>query len=91
MRPVAIQCIQHPEDTPILTPQSGKYAWLFAKTIVQIADANYHEAVTHLGRTHLFVGPFAIATRRQLLDHHPLSLLLRPHFEGIAIAIQVRT
>lgn len=82
MRPVAIQCGQNPKDNPIFTPKSDKYAWLFAKTIVQIADANFHEAVTHLGRTHLFVGPFAIATNRQLPDYHPLSILLRPHFEG---------
>ncbi len=82
MRPVAIQCSQNPEDQPIVTPKSDKYAWLFAKTIVQIADANFHEAVSHLGRTHLFVGRFAIATHRQLPDNHPLSLLLRPHFQG---------
>ena len=82
MRPVAIQCSQNPKDAPIVTPQSEKYAWLFAKTIVQIADANFHEALSHLGRTHLFVGRFAIATHRQLPDNHPLSLLLRPHFQG---------
>ncbi len=82
IRPVAIQCSQNPQDTPIFTPKSDQYAWLCAKSIVQIADANFHEAVTHLGRTHLFVGPFAIATHRQLPDDHPLSLLLRPHFEG---------
>ncbi len=82
MRAIAIQCGQNPQDNPIITPNSGKYAWLFAKTIVQIADANYHEAVTHLGRTHLFVGPFAIATSRQLPDNHPLRILLHPHFEG---------
>ncbi|MBE9216223.1 lipoxygenase [Plectonema cf. radiosum LEGE 06105] len=82
MRPVAIQCGQNPKDNPIFTPKSDKYAWLFAKTIVQIADANFHEAVTHLGRTHLFVSPFAIATNRQLPENHPLSILLRPHFEG---------
>ena len=45
MRPVAIQCGQNPQDNPINTPKSDKYAWLFAKTIVQIADANFHEAV----------------------------------------------
>jgi arachidonate 15-lipoxygenase len=83
LRPIAIQCHQTPgPDNPIVTPQSGKYAWLFAKTVVQIADANYHEAVSHLGRTHLFVGSFVIATQRCLPDNHPLSLLLRPHFEG---------
>jgi arachidonate 15-lipoxygenase len=83
LRPIAIQCHQSPgPDNPIVTPQSGKYAWLVAKTVVQIADANYHEAVSHLGRTHLFVGSFVMATHRCLPDHHPLSLLLRPHFEG---------
>ena len=82
MRSVAIQCTQNPQDELIFTPKSGKYAWLFAKTIVQMANSNYHEALSHLGRTHLFVGRFAIATHRQLPDNHALSLLLRPHFEG---------
>ncbi len=83
LRPVAIQCGQTPgSDYPIITPNSGKYAWLFAKTVVQIADANFHEPVTHLGRTHLFVGIFVMATHRQLPVSHPLSVLLRPHFEG---------
>lgn len=83
LRPVAIQCGQNPDDFSILTPQANPYAWLCAKTAVQVADANFHEAVTHLGRTHLFIGPFAIATHRQLPDSHPVSLLLRPHFQGM--------
>ena len=83
LRPVAIQCAQTPgEDNPIFTPNSSKYAWLFAKTVVQIADANFHEAVSHLGRTHLFVGAFIPPTHRQLLPNHCVSMLLRPHFEG---------
>ncbi len=83
LRPVAIQCGQTPgPDYPIITPNSGKYAWLFAKTVVQIADANFHEPVTHLARTHLFVGVFVMATYRQLPATHPLNLLLRPHFVG---------
>ena len=53
-----------------------------AKTIVQIADANFHQAVSHLGRTHLFIEPFVIATHNQLSPTHPLSIVLTPHFAG---------
>jgi arachidonate 15-lipoxygenase len=79
---IAIQCGQNPSENPIVTPKSPKYAWMFAKTVVHIADANFHEAVSHLGRTHLFVGAFVIATHRQLPANHPLNVLLRPHFAG---------
>ena len=83
LMPIAIQCEQLPgEDNPILTPQDDAYNWLIAKTIVSVADGNYHEAITHLGRTHFFVEPFVLATRRQLAGNHPLSRLLRPHFHG---------
>ena len=80
--PIAIQCKQRPgPDNPIFTPDDG-YNWLIAKTIVGIADGNVHEAVTHLGRTHLFVEPFVVSTVRQLASNHPLFLLLVPHYEG---------
>jgi len=80
--PVAIQCQQQPAaNNPIFTPQDG-YNWLIAKTIVETADGNIHEASTHLGRTHLAMEPFVISTHRQLSERHPLSLLLSPHFEG---------
>jgi arachidonate 15-lipoxygenase len=80
--PVAIQCKQTPaDDNPIFTPGDG-YNWRIAKTIVGMADGNVHEPLTHLGHTHLFLEPFAMATARQLASCHPLGLLLRPHFEG---------
>jgi len=82
LRPIAIQAGQTPGINPIITPNSGRYAWQFAKTIVQIADATVHEPVNHLARTHLFVGAFILPTYRQLPPAHPLSLLLRPHFVG---------
>ena len=82
LRPVAIQARQEPgKDNPIFTPHDGP-GWLIAKTIVETADGNYHEAVSHLGRTHLFVEPFVVATHRNLAPNHPLNLLLVPHFEG---------
>jgi arachidonate 15-lipoxygenase len=82
LMPVAIQYTpQTNVNSVIFTPQDG-YDWLIAKTLVQIADGNFHEAVSHLGRTHLFVEPFVMATHNQLSSKHPLSILLNPHFEG---------
>ncbi|EDX83314.1 Lipoxygenase [Synechococcus sp. PCC 7335] len=82
LRPIAIQCGQDPTTHPILTPASGRYAWLAAKTAVQIADANIHEAITHLARTHLLIEPFIVATHRQLPEAHKVHRLLSHHFEG---------
>ncbi len=80
--PIAIQCGQDPAKNSILTQNSGPWEWLMAKTIVQIADGNYHELISHLGATHLFVEPFVPATHRRLAENHPLRILLLPHFEG---------
>jgi arachidonate 15-lipoxygenase len=80
--PIAIQCGQDPNKYPLFTPKSGQWDWLIAKTIVQIADGNHHELISHLGRTHFFLESFAISTPRQLAHNHPLYLLLTPHFEG---------
>ncbi len=83
--PVAIQCAPRPSpENPIFLPRDGD-KWLFAKTTVQIADASFHEAVSHLGRTHLFIEPFVIATHNQLSSTHPLFVLLTPHFEGTLV------
>ncbi|MBD2514194.1 lipoxygenase [Nostoc sp. FACHB-973] len=76
--PVAIQC---QAEHPVFTPLDGEN-WAIAKSIVQMADSNYHELVSHLGRTHLFIEPFVIATKRRLPANHHLRILLEPHFEG---------
>ncbi|MBD2388094.1 hypothetical protein H6G32_22245 [Cylindrospermum sp. FACHB-282] len=58
--------------------------WMTAKNIVQMADSNYHELVSHLGRTHLVVEPFVVATNK-LPKNHPLKNLLKPHLEGTVL------
>ncbi|MBW4641168.1 MAG: hypothetical protein KME05_23725 [Gloeocapsa sp. UFS-A4-WI-NPMV-4B04] len=87
--PVAIQCYQEPSpENPIFiapslnASSSERWAWQMAKLIVQIADGNYHEFISHLGGAHLRMEPIAIATYRKLPLEHPLGALLRPHIEG---------
>lgn len=85
LKPVAIQCGQDSEEHPIFTPTvvaSEAWGWEIAKTVVQIADGNYHELFVHLARTHLVMEACAVATHRELADIHPLWALLVPHFEG---------
>ncbi|MFM7844398.1 MAG: lipoxygenase family protein [Planctomycetota bacterium] len=82
LMPVAIQIQQRPgPQNPIFTPRDG-WNWQIAKSFVEIADGNIHEAMMHLGRTHLTMEPFVISTYRQFSAHHPLHVLLHPHFEG---------
>ncbi|MBY0512807.1 MAG: hypothetical protein K2P78_02730 [Gemmataceae bacterium] len=92
LTPIAIQCKQRPgPDNPVFTPDDG-YNWRIAKTVVEIDDGNYHEAVTHLGHTHLTIEPFAVAAHRRLAANHPLKVLLNPHFDGtLAINHLART
>jgi arachidonate 15-lipoxygenase len=49
-----------------------------------MADSNYHELISHLGRTHLVVEPFVVATNL-LPDNHSLKNLLKPHLEGTVL------
>ncbi len=84
--PVAIQCGQDPSKHPLFFPAAQGSAlgwgWQMAKTVVQVAECNYHELFVHLARTHLMLEAFAVATRRCLADAHPLNILLVPHCLG---------
>jgi len=63
--------------------------WLVAKMCVQSADISYNQAVNHLGQTHLIEEAFALVTRRQLADQHPLNALLRKHFAALLVINQL--
>jgi arachidonate 15-lipoxygenase len=77
--PVAIQLEAHREES-IFTPSDDPTDWLIAKLCVQIADANHHELITHLCRTHLVIEAIAVVTARELDKNHPLKVLFQPHF-----------
>lgn len=79
--PVAIQCEQTPgPSNPVVTPDRGN-AWRVARTVVQIADGNLHQAEVHLAHTHLILEATILAAHRQLAECHPLHILLAPHFK----------
>jgi arachidonate 15-lipoxygenase len=79
LMPVVIQVATSSGKFRVLTPKDPVVAWEVAKTSVQIADANFHEMSTHLGRTHFAMEPIAVSTARQLAPSHPVHILLAPH------------
>lgn len=66
---------------PVFAPRDGT-RWLAAKLAVGAADGNVHEAIAHLGTTHLVQEAFMLAMHNCLAPRHPLNRLLAPHFEG---------
>jgi arachidonate 15-lipoxygenase len=89
LQPIAIQLGQRfdAEATPIFTPNDCAGAgdpnglkWRLAKYTMNVCCAIQHEAVAHLGDTHLIIEPMIVAMHRQLAAGHPLHKLLIPHF-----------
>lgn len=89
LQPIAIQLGQRfdAEATPIFTPNDCANAndanglkWRIAKYTMNVCSAIQHEAVAHLGDTHLIIEPMIVAMHRQMAESHPLVKLLAPHF-----------
>ncbi len=79
LRPIAIQLGQSP-DAAMFGPSDG-WLWRMAMQLVQVADANVHEGIYHLGRTHMVMEVMKVCMERNFDEKHPLFRLLHPHFE----------
>ncbi|XP_042240589.1 polyunsaturated fatty acid 5-lipoxygenase-like isoform X1 [Homarus americanus] len=79
--PVAIQLKQkRGPDNPVYTPNDPPNTWLVAKMFYNNVEAQHHQALTHLGYTHLLMEGVVICTHRNLSPSHPLFKLMAPHF-----------
>jgi arachidonate 15-lipoxygenase len=83
-RPLEVVAIKvgQKETDPVYRP--GDKQWKQAKLAFTSADGNYHELISHLGRTHLLIEPFIVSTSRIFLEDHWIRRLLSPHFCGTA-------
>lgn len=84
LAPVAIQLFPDGhggQRHPVFTPRDG-LDWLAARACVMAADGTVHEAISHLGLTHLVQEAFCLAMHNCLARRHPIHRLLAPHFEG---------
>ncbi|XP_069128848.1 polyunsaturated fatty acid 5-lipoxygenase-like [Argopecten irradians] len=79
--PIAIQLNQQPtQNNPVFLSSDPPYTWMMAKMWYNNSDTCYHQAITHLGFTHLVMEGCVLATHRNLSHSHPIFKLLAPHF-----------
>ncbi|XP_071128944.1 polyunsaturated fatty acid 5-lipoxygenase-like [Mytilus edulis] len=81
LMPIAIQLFQQKgTDNPVFLPSDPEYTWMMAKMWYNLAEAHYHQALTHLNLTHFMMEGICVATKRNLSPSHPICRLLTPHF-----------
>ncbi|XP_074658773.1 allene oxide synthase-lipoxygenase protein-like [Tubulanus polymorphus] len=84
LMPLAIQLHQTPSETnPVFLPTDDTNVWLLAKMWYNNADLSHHQALTHLGFSHLVMESIAVCSHRNISPSHPIFKLLAPHYLNI--------
>ena len=86
LKSIAIQGGQDPSRYRIYTPSSERN-WRIMMFALNCADLSYMEMITHLGRTHLLIEPFVVATNN-MNSKHPIAQLVLPMLQGTAFINQ---
>ncbi len=81
--PVALQLGRDSKDFELFTPADEPELWSRVKRAYLCAYVNHHEMSTHLGGVHFLLMGFVVSAARQLHPDHPISVLLRHHFENL--------
>lgn len=83
LKPVAIQLFQKTSSSnPIFTPRDPPNTWTLAKMWMNLADAIYHQSISHLASTHIIMEAISMSTNRQLAKNHPIFKIIIPHMFG---------
>ena len=76
---LAVQLEQDKGSQVYSSASTDDATWLFVKTSVASCDSQFHEWVSHLGKTHLTMEPHIIAIHNTLrLKNHKLFVFLKP-------------
>ncbi|XP_036361589.1 polyunsaturated fatty acid lipoxygenase ALOX15B-like [Octopus sinensis] len=80
LTPIAIQLQQDKrQGNPVFLPTDDESVWTLAKMWYNMADANYHQCVVHLGLTHMLMQIVIAHMHRNIFPTHPLFKILAPH------------
>ncbi|XP_036361580.1 LOW QUALITY PROTEIN: arachidonate 12-lipoxygenase, 12R-type-like [Octopus sinensis] len=80
LTPIAIQLQQDKrQGNPVFLPTDDESVWTLAKMWYNMADANYHQSVVHLGLTHMLMQIVSAHMHRNIFPTHPIYKILAPH------------
>jgi linolenate 9R-lipoxygenase len=68
------------DETEIHRPGDSEWEW--AKRLFRCAEFVFQEIQSHLGRTHMNMGQYAMPYYRNVVNN-PIRLLLEPHLDGL--------